>query len=251
MLLGLTKSDMSRPIYRIVTLERLVELFTKNENVLVSPSKWEDTFENFILKSKVKLSTGEIEDYGFHKTVFGQCWTLHNASDAMWRIYSPSNEGIRIKTTIGKLISSMYQAHPSHAKARCCIGKVDYVTKKKLTWHANNTFDESGLALDKMFKSLLLKRTAFEHENEVRLIYQHWGDDFLDHGLYSYKIDPHKLVDEIMIDPRRSYSEFQTIKLIIERSTKYKGKIKRSLLYQFPKDMVLTVTDDFGLANDA
>jgi hypothetical protein len=73
MLLNLKKGDLARPVYRIVSIERLVDLFTSNENVLISPSKWEDTFENFILKSKVKLSTGETVDYNMHNSVFGQC----------------------------------------------------------------------------------------------------------------------------------------------------------------------------------
>lgn len=248
MLLNLKRGDLARPVYRIISLERLVDLFESKENVLVSPSKWEDTFENFILKSKVKLATGKTVDYNMHNSVFGQCWTLHDASDAMWRIYSPNKDGVRIKSTIGDLLSSIYKVHKPHPDARCCIGKVEYKTTTQLTWHANNTFDESGISVDKLFRSLLLKRLPFEHEKEVRLLYQSWNSELIPDGVYKYKVDPTQMVKEIMIDPRRSYQEFKILKLIIQRSTKYTGPIKRSLMYQLPKNLVVRATDDFGFS---
>lgn len=245
MLINLTKNDLTKPVYRIMSLERLIDLFESKENVLVSPSKWEDTFENFILKSKVKLSTGETVDYNMHKSVFGQCWTLHTASDAMWRIYSPNKEGVRIKSTVGDLLAAIYQSHQPHPELRCCIGKVGYKKSKELLWHANNTFDESGISVEKLFHSLLLKRLPFEHEKEVRLLWQSWDESLDTEETYRYKVDPNQIVKEIMIDPRRSYEEFKLIRLIIQRSTSFKGPIKRSLMYQLPKNLVVKATNDF------
>ena len=46
-------------IYRIISVDRLHELFSNNQNSLVSPKKWEDPFENFILKSKARLPDGD------------------------------------------------------------------------------------------------------------------------------------------------------------------------------------------------
>ena len=247
MLLNLKKSDLARPIYRIVSLERLVELFTAQENVLVNPSKWEDTFENFILKAKVKSKTGEIFDGDLRDSVFGQCWTLHNASDAMWRIYSPNKDGLRIKSTIGELLQGIYQVHQPDAKQKCAIGLVEYKTLKKLFWHANNTYEfDTSIFVENVFRSLLLKRLPFVHEKEVRLLFQSWFPDLLQDGIYRYKIDPHSFVKEVMIDPRRSYDEFKTLKHIIQRSTNFKGSIKRSQLYKLPKDRILEVKDDCG-----
>jgi hypothetical protein len=53
-----------------------------------------------------------------------------------------------------------------------------------------------------------------------------------------------------MIDPRRSYSEFITLKRIIRKATGYEGPIKRSLLYSMPKNIVLDVTDVLNDKND-
>ena len=58
MYLNLAEKDFDKYIYRVVSLERLVELFVSKENTLVKPKLWEDTFENFILQSPVQLSSG-------------------------------------------------------------------------------------------------------------------------------------------------------------------------------------------------
>ncbi len=93
---------------------------------------------------------------------------------------------------------------------------------------------------------MLVKRKAFFHENEVRALYQEIDDDAFNGDLYKYTVDPHSLVDQIMIDPRRSYSEFKVLKDIIRKTTGFGGAIKRSLLYTLPKDITLDVTDLFS-----
>ncbi len=244
MYLNLNKKELDKYIYRIISLERLLELFATENNTLAKPARWEDKFENFILKSKVRLISGEIIQYDIHNRIYGQCWTSQQASDAMWRIYSPNKDGVRIRTTIRKLLKSHYDACPAIPEARCCIGKVLYVSDKKLMQHANNTFDDSGIKVENIFRSLLLKRRAFRHESEVRLLFDEWNEESLKNDIYSYKVSPHDLISQIMIDPRRTYSEYEVIRTIIRNLTGYKGEIKRSLLYSLPKDLIVDVTDD-------
>jgi hypothetical protein len=78
----------------------------------------------------------------------------------------------------------------------------------------------------------------------VRALYQEWDDEsFSERPVYQYEINPHNFISQIMIDPRRSYSEFKVLKEIIRKTTGFKGEIKRSLLYTLPKDITLDVTD--------
>ena len=161
MLLNLKDDDLDKQIYRIISFERLMELFVSGNNTLVKPSEWSDTFENFILKSKVRLQSGETIQYNYFDRMYGQCWTLHSASDAMWQIYSPNKNNLRIRTTIRKLRDSLYEAHPSLPDVKCCVGKVEYLKEKELMEVANQTFDESGIAVEGIFRSLLIKRRAF------------------------------------------------------------------------------------------
>ncbi len=226
-------------IYRIVSIERLLEAFRTYQNVLVSPKKWDDPFENFILNSKVEFPNGKLGQFNFNNRVYGQCWTKHKASDAMWRIYSPKSKGVRIRTTIPKLASSLIKVVGGASQSNCFIGKVKYLNDKKLIDFANNIFLNLGDKGMRVFaETLLVKRPAFRHEREVRLIYIDFTNQG-DEGLYSYYVNPHELIDQIMIDPRVDYDEYLKIKSKIREETGFKEKILRSLLYAPPKEMVL------------
>ncbi|RUO31238.1 hypothetical protein CWE14_12160 [Aliidiomarina soli] len=230
-------------IYRIISIERLIELFSNKKNLLVSPRKWEDPFENFILKSKARLSDGKIVDFGFRDNFYGQCWTRHKASDAMWRIYSPESSGVRIRTTIPKLANSLAVGLHPWQNVQCFIGKVKYLNNKKMMDFANTVFKgKINPEAYELAKTLLIKRPAFKHENEVRLLYFE-KESGKSGSIYEYDIDPHSLIDQIMIDPRLDCSEFRKVKADIQSKTNFKGRILRSLLYAPPENMVFP----FGL----
>lgn len=238
MYLNLSKKDYDKPVYRIITKDRLLELFQKGKNTLAHPSKWDDPYENFILKSKVRMKSGEVKVFDFHDNIYGQCWSCHKASDAMWRIYSPNKDGIRIKSTIKKLLSSLYNGNVNKPSMSCVIGKVEYLTEIKLNKYANSIYVNGALSKDNLFRSLLVKRRAFKHENEVRLLY--FDLDYINTGkLFSFEINPHELIDQIMIDPRKSYSDYLMIKDEIKEKTGFSRAIKRSLLYKAPEELVL------------
>jgi len=239
MFLNLRNKDLDRRIYRIISVERLLELFSTRKNTLVKPRKWNDPYENFILRSKVRLTSGEIVEYNFHEHFYGQCWTLHRASDAMWRIYSPNKNGIRIRTTIRQLLESLYMSQSDLPDVKCYLGRVLYLNEKKLLDYANHIFDDDGVEVGSLFKSLLVKRLAFEHESEIRLLYYNLGEENSKNELYSYDINPNKLISQIMLDPRLSSIESEELKIRLKEMTGFEGKIKRSLLYSLPKEMVI------------
>lgn len=238
--LNLSGMSMDTFVYRILPKNRLFELFDDRENVLVRPSKWEDPFENFVLRSPVQLASGEMGKFSFHDDFYGQCWTLHRASDAMWRIYSPCKDAVRVRTTFDKLASSLSASLGSWAHVQSFIGKVEYHSDKGLKKLAGSIF-ESGLSPDALARSLLIKRSAFRHEREIRLLYLE--KDGIKHagGLYRYAIDPHGLIDQIMIDPRLPSSKAEALKAEIRERTGFRGQIKRSLLYAPPKDFIIRI----------
>ena len=130
--------------------------------------------------------------YSFHENLYGQCWSLVQESDAMWRIYSPGRTGVQIATTVEKfkLIGGIKRSY---------LGKVmyfqtisDLLEKVKAASH-KSPFDDA-----------LYKRIAFDHEREVR---------FLAHGDYlcefepewthvSLPVDPSMFIEGVTIDPR-------------------------------------------------
>lgn len=242
MYLNIKESECDDHIYRIISYDRFLEMFDSYKNTLVKPKLWEDTFENFTLKSKLKYPDGSERELDTHERLYGQCWTTSKASDAMWRIYSPDRRSVRIRTTIGKLFTSISIANINTVMAQSCIGKVEYLPESQIISQAKQAFSEHGqMTFGNLFRSLLVKRKAFSHEKEIRLIHLDWGFDIPSEDIYKYEIDPHALITQVMIDPRISYEEFKNIKADIEAKTGYQGYIKRSLLYRLPETVTVTV----------
>jgi len=242
--LNLNDSDLKKYVYRTISFDRLLELFQTHENTLVKPSLWEDTFENFVLKSKLQTQSGETVEYNVHDRLYGQCWTLEESSDAMWRIYSQDKKGIRIRATIGSLFDSLNEASIETSRCVFSIGKVEYLKETSLISRAKNTFEsDGGVRFGSLFKSLLIKRRAFKHENEVRLMFLDWAETAGLEKIYKYRIDPHKLISQMMIDPRVSYTDFKKIESTIRDKTGYQGDIKRSLLYRLPEDLTINISE--------
>lgn len=228
-------------VYRIVSIERLFELFASKKNVLVKPRKWEDPFENFILGCRVQLPDGTQATFGFQDQFYGQCWTLQSASDAMWRIYSPESNAVRVRSTVRKLGESLWRHSGNSARDEVFIGRVRYLACRKLEKFAKGVLRSAGGQLPmKLFAgTLLVKRPAFRHEREVRLIFTPQDKAKAKGDLFSYPVDPNELIDQIMIDPRMALKDAAGLKEKIKSKTGFLGKIKRSLLYAPPPKWIV------------
>lgn len=228
-------------LYRTICKSRLLQLFSTHQNALVRPKLWDDTFENLALISEVEID-GEIATFGFKGDVYGQCWTLERFSDAMWRIYSEETDGIRIKTTVGKLLDSLASFDPKFSDVSCFIGKVRYCRDSDLNDFAETHFAE-GFGTDgrKIAETLLVKRNAFSHEKEVRLIYISPSSQPAKNDVYRYSFDPHSVIDQIMLHPMLSSSERKKLKQEIRSKTGWSGELKHSKLYRKPKGYLFKV----------
>ncbi|MCX7174862.1 MAG: DUF2971 domain-containing protein [Proteobacteria bacterium] len=242
--IDITETMRSRPIYRIMSIDRLLELFDHRQNVLVKPKNWQDPFENFILRSRVRLKTGQLAQFSYHDQFYGQCWTLQSASDAMWRIYSPDRNAIRIRSTIRTVAESLSKSLGDYAQIQAFIGKVQYLSNKRLSEFASNWFPGTPkLGAKISAQTLLVKRPAFKHEREIRLLYfQHDPANTIG-DLHWYSVNPHEFIDQIMIDPRMSEAEAVALKERIQRRTGFRGRILRSLLYAPPPDLIVQESD--------
>lgn len=228
------KDKLDTPIYRIMPISRFLQLLEDKKLTLVKPKKWDDPFENALLNCDFETSDGEICSFAAKDSVYGQCWTFHRETDAMWRIYSHDKDGIRVSTTPRKLLASLQKAAPEYNNVRCFIGKVSYLKTKNLleklqSINLLNT-DGSGIA-----ESLLYKRIAFKHENEVRLIYTGEDNNCVS-DIFQFDIDPSKLLDKLLFDPRMDEELRQKYKNEISKRG-CTTKVRRSNLYDAPEGL--------------
>lgn len=239
-LLGLDNSGLDVPIYRVFPIDRLIQLFTTKKNTLVKPSMWDDPFENLVFQQTATIKSGESVHFDeIREMYFGQCWTLNiEETDALWRIYSPSKDGVRVQTTLRKLWDSFYDPNYQWAMVSFFLGKIKYSTAQEIKDFYENPdelesiFDTSGGgAVD----TLLVKRTEFLHENEVRLIFK---DDNQNpqsaNNLYQYSIEPNDLFDTLLFDPRFDESTF-AMRTAAIKNLGFSKQIEKSSLYQIPK----------------
>jgi len=239
-LIFLTEEDLDKPVYRIFSFERLREIFDEKILTLVKPKKWDDPFENFILKAEGQMNDGRPFGFDARHHFYGQCLSLTKESDAMWRIYSPEKDGVKVKSTIRKLFTPFFNVGGQHHKANgdlfnlsCFMGKVNYKSTKFLLNMLNDkvrmtskVFDQSGWGQASTF---LFKRWAFRHEHEVRLLYYNHGD--ISSDFYKFPISPNEIFDEIVFDPRMKKVIYHDNKSQLV-SWGYQHKIIQSGLYK-------------------
>ena len=229
--------DTSVKIYRLYQKKYLKKTFNDNRLNLVKPKEWEDPFENILLKCKLRIK--EIGDVGLSpifECLYGQCWTLLKESDAFWRIYSHDKQGIKVETTIDNLFNKFFLIGNPNAAESYFIGKVVYYTENKLISWLTSSGGAQTLVLDKTgrghAKSLLVKRDAFEHEQEVRLIYHEPSSDKAERQKnYQVRINPNDIFTKITLDPRLEKNEFERLRDEI-KNWGYKNTIEKSNLYQ-------------------
>lgn len=239
-LVFMDECDLDLPVYRIFSFSRLEEIFNEEKLTLVRPRLWDDPFENFILGSTGYLPDGREFQIGFRDNFYGQCWSLTKESDAMWRIYSPNKDGVKVKTTIRKLFTPLFNSVEQHHNTdgkiynlSTFIGKVKYHSTKTLISMLNDKermtnklFDQSGWG---QASSFFFKRVAFRHEREIRLIYN--AHNINSDDKYKFNISPIDLFDEIVFDPRMTETEYnKNKKTLIEWG--YNKRIIQSGLYK-------------------
>ena len=149
----------SSDLYKFLSFEKFVDMIQSQSLYFVNPSLWEDPRELWGVECFIaKTPAGETKNFLICARAkhFAQSWTEIDESDSMWRIYAKKTSDVRIS------ISKQNLEKISNVAYRKIIYRRDikkYVEKLK-----NNT---EGLE-----KAFCVKTTFFEHEKEVRLIYQ-------------------------------------------------------------------------------
>lgn len=149
---------------RIDTLQDPFEGSQTKKNMESRNNEFPDSLLEFCKKydptlNKQKLL--ELDCIGrskMRKLMYVNCWHMNQyESAAMWRLYLKSDEGVAIKSTIGRLGLSMKET-----KNIVFAGKVKYIDYEK------EIIPEKNIYLPAFHK-----RKSFEHENEFRAVLKH------------------------------------------------------------------------------
>ena len=236
-IINININSLDTKIYRIFSLEYFKELLKNKELVLVNPGKkLDDPFENFFLKTKVILPDGNettLED--LQSKCYVQCWTYKKESDALWRIYSPCKNGVRVSTTVRKLFDSIYNQKEDLPFLRYFIGNVSYIPQKEIEDFLNGcSFGDivAGGSNNNIAELLCIKRPEFNYEEEVRILVNDINGNIGNEVLYRIPFKIENVFDDVCLDPRFNDSEYKARKKEIE-DLGCNLSISQSQLYKF------------------
>ena len=154
----------------------------------------------------------------------------------MWRIYSSEKEGLKVKTTIRKLFESFYDERDVYAPLKFLLGKVLYYSEAEIVnFMKRVTFQDIsfGGQATKFAELLCVKREAFAHENEIRLLFQDLDPRRGADGVALFEFDVNTICDGIVLDPRLSDTMAANLKQEIEAAGCV-VPVSQSTLYRAP-----------------
>ncbi len=215
-------------LYRILSFDRVVQIFEKRELYFAHPSSWSDPYE-------VRLH------HASSHQVFGQCWCTRGVSDAMWRIYSANHLGVRISTSTRKL-REILQPSVKALGYTLRLGEVRYESQHDITEEIRDIRNDLKEKFDvaRAVDALFLKRDAFDHESEYRAVIHNptVADGEILAGL-KLPIDPHKLIDSILLDPRAPDELADALGFYFKEKIKFNKRVTRSVLYKSPTPLIV------------
>ena len=178
---GLRQDDV---IHRYCSIKELYVML-RGSLSLACPFIWEDKFENPLFRAKFTNRNGkQIDLRKAGQKLYCQCWTIEKESDAMWKLFGSQSTGVRVTTSVKNLQLQAYNSHDSYRNEAVFtkIGKIEYLSESgiKQKFRSNEEFIKRFMEpnCEGFYDSLLIKRTAYSYEKEVRLIVHDFDDRF-------------------------------------------------------------------------
>jgi hypothetical protein len=228
-------------VWRYLDFTKFVDLLTSEQLYFCRSDKFEDPFEG-IFQLKDYESTREMFSTmpETKKFYFLNSWHINELqSDAMWKIFSNTKNGIAIKSSVGKIIKSLEKSPDDINISEIYYRDFDKVTYNELHAEPQNQESDSWSTVNQFN----YKRISFKHEQELRLYYidmpiPHTIKNGTSREPLDYKktnIDLNSLIDEIIIAP---FAEEWFINLVLTTISKlnYNFKVTTSTLYKLKKE---------------
>lgn len=199
-------------LYRYVPFNRFIDFVESKQTSLSRIKEWEDTWEVPSTRVPIQIDDGPIrqDHWHFGELMYGQCWSLHEESDAMWRIYSLQKQGVVIQTSVKKFALLIDIQHAA-------LGSVFYYDDIKQAMQITRELRYER------FSEAFVKRRAFEHEKEVRFVtaadsYCFGGTLPSEGSRLTVDLDPVEFIEGIKVNPRADDQHVKVLQQYCARS---------------------------------
>ncbi|HUS76489.1 MAG TPA: hypothetical protein VMY43_10835 [Methanothrix sp.] len=159
-------------IWRYLDISKFIYMLSKKALIFPRVDKFKDPFEGSYSKQHIKIRESYYENitneditdffkkYNKYKAyTFVSCWHMNEfESDAMWKLYLKSNDGVAIQSTYKNLIKALNEAEN---ELEFLVGQVEYID-----------YDNDFMIDDpNPIFTYYYKRKSFEHERELRAVF--------------------------------------------------------------------------------
>jgi hypothetical protein len=223
-------------LFRYTSIDRFLELLSDDSLIFLNPSTWSDPYERYYIEKKYYVSKVP-ETLPIKESAFCLCLSGTKSSEALWKVYAPKEDGVRLTFKVSKLVSALDKV----IDCDFYIGKVDYQTTSEFSRLKINHGDllqdiRNNRIGEQQLKLILKKRIAFDYENEIRIIAipkrmppKKTPKDTM---IYKSKVGIKSFTTEYLFDPRLGKFHFKLLKDFLRKT--HGLKISHSVLYKVP-----------------
>jgi hypothetical protein len=233
--------EKNKKIYRIISFEEFIDILSTKTMSLSRPSAWDDKWENMFFRLQYKGKDNDQISVNMEgDRYYAQCWSLRRECDGLWRSFGRSGVSVKVQTTAEKLLKEIFRESEQMADTKYFLGKVKYFSEKKIDEYINSLKDDFYLGIDSGVPSLLMKRSPFNYEREVRLIYYHMATNSDQRKLTErqlFEINPNHLYESVTFSPFLRKDLYKSLKETIIKLG-YTNSIFRSSLYDKVEDRI-------------
>lgn len=172
-------SDNSGQLCKYKNLKDAEQWIENGTIRFVEPSSWNDPYEKLFYEADLKKEL-EID---FSQKVLAFCVTTKMSNEAAWVVYKygkkyTMKEGLVVQMVINqqkfrRMLSEFAHKNPA---VKLYEGRVNYKCKNTITrirtktdvLHKKHFFPSNGFNINHFLSLLLIKRKAFDYENEIR-----------------------------------------------------------------------------------
>ena len=178
-------ADPDSPIYRITGANYVLQNIKEGRLTMtrINRSEWGDPTENPLLVAPFRTSDGnDLTLSSLTGNFFGSCWSLRQlGTEKDWEAFNHGEPSVRIESTPRKLLNGFQSiANDPYNVLKLWIGTVAYDDLENIRvffddpdWEKH--LDSSNATL---VKTVLRLRSNWKNEQEVRLIFDRFGDDW-------------------------------------------------------------------------
>lgn len=227
----------NKEIWRYRSLKRYVSILNQEYLWFSRPDKFDDPFEGSLPRKNIEQRHKEYNSstvdsrsairYYYRLTSYVNCWySEQHESDAMWRLYADTDNGLAIKSTPARLKNALQNSEKS------TYGEVEY-----------RDYDSFLIETENPLAPLFYKRNAFKFENEFRILLHYFADDLYGASAENAKeiqpdglpvpVDVGDLINEVVLSPSSS-KEFENNVRRITEEYGYEFNIVKSELEKSP-----------------